>query len=357
MKIKQIERIDVDVPYKERVREHLQRGWGLGNRATDEEFAADRERFEKELREYPTPSSRMSVYLVHTDEGLTGLGEGAALAEDEIAQYVGRSPFDYIMDDGVGPLQIAFYDLMGQALERPIARLLGPARATASLAFWSQCFPPEVLQAEAKLAIEGGFRVHKFKRRAHSDVVDQVAAIAAVAPEDYAVTVDANQTFGTVERALAAGHELKKYPQVHCLESPIPQGDIDGYRRLKEELGLKLAHHMGAPDPVDALYSGVYDYFILGIRVASTVRKAAIAGARDKPFWMQATDSDISTLFMLHLAAAIPNATLAHVSTQHLNEAPLLLDPLVVTDGEVPIPERPGLGSALNMDAIERYRV
>ena len=358
MRITRIEKIAVHMPYHERVREHLQKGWGLGNRATDEEFEAERDRFYQEWRDSSVPSVKTTLYLVHTDEGLIGLGEGGPLTDADLSRYSGHSPFEYIMDDGVGPLQIAFYDLMGQAVGLPISRLLGPSRETAPLAWWSHCFPPEVLAAEAELALERGYRVHKFKRRAHTDAVEQVAAIAAVAPDDYEVTVDANQTFGTIERALDIGGRLKEFPQVHCLESPIPQEDIEGYRRLKRELGLPLAHHMGTPDPVDALHSDAYDYFIIGTSIAGLLRNAHIAGARNKPFWMQlgGDGTDISTLFMLHLAAAIPNATLGHVSMQHLQEALLLQEPLVVNDGQVAIPDRPGLGATLNMDVVEQYR-
>ena len=216
MKITNIERIGVNMQYDERVAEHLYKS-SLANRATDEEFAAHNERFHREQRERPMPSVTTAVYLVHTDEGLTGLGEGESISNDELAPYVGHSPFEYIMDDSVGPLQIAFYDLMGQALGLPIARLLGPSRATAPLAWWSHCFSPAALQVEAKLALARGFRVHKIKRRAHTDVVEQVAAIAEVTPDDYEVTVDANRTFGNVERALAIGAQLKRFPQVHCL--------------------------------------------------------------------------------------------------------------------------------------------
>jgi L-alanine-DL-glutamate epimerase-like enolase superfamily enzyme len=359
MKITRIERIALDIPYIESVREHLQKGWGLANRATDEEFAAEGDRFHREWRDSKPPTVKTSLYLVHTDDGLTGLGEGASLTDEQLATYTGRSPFNYLGDDSVGPLQMAFYDLMGQALDLPLARVLGPARDTAPLAWWSHCFPPEALRAEAERALARGYRVHKFKRRAHTDVLDQVAAIAEVAPDDYEITVDANQTFGTLERALDIGGKLKAIPQVRCLESPIQQGDIDGYRRLKKELGLKLAHHMGTPDPIDALHSDVYDYFILGVTVGGTFRNAHICGARDKPFWMQlgGDGTDISTLFMLHLAAAIPNATLGHVSMQHLQEELLLNEPLVVEDGLVAIPRTPGLGATLNMDVVDRYRV
>ena len=359
MKITRIERIDIDMPYREQVAEHLRKGWNLGNRATDEEFASQRERFEQEFRGSVPPRVRTALYLVDTDDGLTGLGEGAALDADQLAGYEGRSPFEYINDDGPGPLQIAFYDLMGQAVGLPLARLLGPARDTAPLAWWSHCFPPEVLQAEAERALAAGYRVHKFKRRAHTDVVEQAAAIAAVAPDGYEITVDANQTFGTLERALDIGGRLRRFPQVHCLESPIDQGDIDGYRRLKEELGFKLAHHMGSPEAIEALHSGAYDYFVIGARVGATQRSAHVCGARDKPFWMQLGNdgTGISTLFMLHLAAAIPNAVLGHVSMQHLHEASILNEEIAVRDGQVAIPAVPGLGATLDMEVVERYRV
>ena len=75
------------------------------------------------------------------------------------------------------------------------------------------------------------------------------------------------------------------------LKSPIDQNDIEGYRRLRAELGLTLAHHIGQPDPVDALYSEVCDYFILGTQVAALVSDAHIANARGKQFWMQSTST------------------------------------------------------------------
>lgn len=359
MRITKIEATAIDMPYQAQIVEHLRKGWGLGNRATDEQFAAERARFEKEWEQAKAPTVRSTIYQVHTDEGLVGLGEGAALDEAKLAEYVGHSPFEYIMDDSAGPLQIAFYDLMGQALDLPLARVIGPARDRAPLAWWSHCFPPEVLRAEAERAQALGYRVHKFKRRAHTDVVDQVAAIAQVTPESYEITIDANETFGNVERALTVCAGLKAHPQLHCLESPIDQSDIDGYRKLHDELGLPLAHHIGKPDAVDALYSEVYDYFILGARIAGTVRNGAIANARKKPFWMQlgGDGTDISTLFMLHLAAAVPNATKGHVSMQHLQTDILLTEPLKVVDGDVILPTTPGLGGTLNMDVVDKYRV
>lgn len=358
LNITRIERVPLDIPYLERVREHLQKGWGLANRATDDEYRAGEEGYIQQWRNSSTPSVRTTVYRVHTDEGLIGTGEGKHLSDDELCAYEGRSPFEFAMDDSVGPLQIAFYDLMGQALGMPVARLLGPSSDSVPFAYWSHCFPPEVLQQEARIAVAAGFKVHKLKRRAHSDVVDQVAAIAEVAPADYEITVDANGTFGTVDRALEVGRRLRDYPHVKCLESPVDQKDVEAYRLLKWELDFALAIHYGTPEPIEALHAGVYDYFVLGGGAASLTRSAHIIAAAGKPFWMQQAEStDVAALFMVHLAAAIPNATLGHVSLHILLEHGLLREPLVVREGRVSVPTKPGLGAELDMDAVDRYRI
>ena len=128
---------------------------------------------------------------------MIGIGEGADIPDSQLDIYLGKSPFEFVMDDRVGPLQIAFYDLMGQVVGLPIARMLGPSQSEVPIAYWSRSFPPQILQRETEIAVEGGFKAHKFKRRAHTNVVDQVACICEVCPEDYEITIDANCTFGT----------------------------------------------------------------------------------------------------------------------------------------------------------------
>ena len=357
MKITQIEQIPVEIPYMERVRDHLQKGWNFGNRATDDELNANRSEHERQWRESSPPTVETSIYRVHTNEGNIGIGEGAGIAEEKIQTYIGRSPFEFIMDDSAGPLQIAFYDLMGQAVGLPMARMFGPSQPTAPIAYWSQCFPPEAMQEEVKIAVEGGFCVHKFKRRAHTDVVEQVQAIAEVAPENYELTIDANTTFGTVERTLSFGRRLKEYPHVKCLESPIVQDDVEGYLRIKKELDLPLAIHFGSPAPTISLPSPAYDYYVVGGWLAGILRCANIASAANMPFWLQMGFTGVSAVFMVHLAAALPNTSLSHVSLYILLEHSLLAEPLIIKDGLAKVPKKPGLGVGLDMDAVERYRV
>ena len=76
---------------------------------------------------------------------------------------------------------------------------------------WSHSFPSEIMRQETKIAVESGFRAHKFKRRAHTDVIDQVESICEVCPEGYDIIIDANCTFGTPERVIEIGTQLQKY--------------------------------------------------------------------------------------------------------------------------------------------------
>ena len=69
MKITQIEQIPVEIPYMERVRDHLQKGWNFGNRATDDELNANRSEHERLWRESSPPTVETSIYRVHTNEG------------------------------------------------------------------------------------------------------------------------------------------------------------------------------------------------------------------------------------------------------------------------------------------------
>jgi L-alanine-DL-glutamate epimerase-like enolase superfamily enzyme len=60
----------------------------------------------------------------------------------------------------------------------------------------------------------------------------------------------------------------------------------------------------------------------------------------------------------LHLGASLPNCSLVEIDR---NPNPLLSDllrePLVIRDGYVEVPSRPGLGIELVPAAIEKYRV
>ncbi|HLA19055.1 MAG TPA: mandelate racemase/muconate lactonizing enzyme family protein, partial [Dehalococcoidia bacterium] len=86
----------------------------------------------------PTTAARMHVVEVHTDEGIVGIGSGGVPVRWEVAGLflAGQDPFD--MDRHVAqlrsmaffvgrpwPVEVALWDVIGQATGQPIYRLLG----------------------------------------------------------------------------------------------------------------------------------------------------------------------------------------------------------------------------------------
>ena len=65
-----------------------------------------------------------TIYIAHTDSGLTGLGESEGVEREEVlAQYIGSNPFDWIGDETSLGLGMAMYDLMGKAAGVPVYKL------------------------------------------------------------------------------------------------------------------------------------------------------------------------------------------------------------------------------------------
>ena len=70
--------------------------------------------------------SQRTIYVVHTDDGLIGLGEGERPERQEVIdQYIGSNPFDWIGDETSLGLGTAMYDLMGKAAGVPVYKLFG----------------------------------------------------------------------------------------------------------------------------------------------------------------------------------------------------------------------------------------
>lgn len=343
MKITDVEAFEVDVPWNKRVKEYmLKLGW---------------------------VSTRRFIYKVHTDEGITGLGDGGD-ARELAKKLIGRNPFEFILDDTCGPLQPAVYDIMGKALGLPVCKLFGPMyRDKVPVLYWSGCISPEALAREAEVALSNGFTVHKMKARPWFDPVEQVDAMSKVVPSDFSIVVDANCSFWLPSKAVKVGRKLERY-NVFCLESPIPQTDVEGYITIRNKVDIPVAMHMGAGSgtilsPATVIEKGMCDYFVIEepgaagtLKLASIAENAGPEGGR--PLFVEFVGSGIMETFGLHVAAAIKNATLPSctlVFSQYLFEDDLLVEGIRVKDGCAELPKGPGLGVTLDEAALKRYLV
>ena len=296
---------------------------------------------------------------MHTDEGLIGLSDSPP---SDPERFLGRSPFEFIGDDSVGAFQMALYDLMGKATGQPAAKLIGPiVRGKVLVSYWSHCFPPEVLLSETKRAVELGFMDHKIKRRPHYNILDQLEVMSEVIPEGYRITIDSNATLRIPDRVIALARELERFPNVHALEEPIPQDNIDGYRRLRAQLPYPIIvdrPELGGVGYFQAIVNEMCDGMKIGMYGVEHCRRLSALAEEGGhiPVYMEGGGL-LGSIFLVHVAATIRNATLAHPLSVYLDDNHLISNLMEIKDGYVDLPQGPGLGVELDEDAIEEYRV
>ena len=311
--------------------------------------------------DYPT-----TLVWVHTDEGLTGLGESNSLNSnitdqaDAIAEkYIGKNLWDIDLASESFAFQCAFYDLAGQALGVPAHKLIGEKyRDSVELAYWSPPMPAEATAAEAERAANMGFRVHKLKAR-KANIVETARLIREACGPDFQIRVDPNTEFGDLETGLRLARELQPY-NIEVYEDPIRFEDLSWYRRLREEVDVPVARHLGAPQGIlENIRADAVDAVNMGGNVAGLRKSAAVAEAAGLPIWVQifAFGSCVASTFAAHIACTLPNCTMPIDEFPHIRIDDLSGGSMDISNGAITLPEAPGLGVSLDMDGVERYQI
>ena len=168
--------------------------------------------------------------------GLVGRGEGRCCAE-AARRAIGRSPFEMeaVFDevaeacgDTAGGLDMALWDLAAQAAGKPIREIFGkPYRTEAQVC--------RVVDDESALAPGRGLRLRA----------------------------------GSVEEALAIGRRLEKL-HLEFWASPLDEADLEGYRRLREELAVPVA--AGAGVTLEVLLRDFIQNRLVDVAVADVAR-------------------------------------------------------------------------------------
>lgn len=265
-------------------------------------------------------------------------------------------------------IDIALWDIKGQALGQPIWRLLGGAyrtrvRAYASCLF---CATPEETADRAAQAMEAGYSAVKFGwepfgRDLATDLRFLAAIRRAIGPDcdlmldvgfawDARTTIQRERAFREfnlrwIEEPLYPDY-LDAYAQV-CSQSEthIAAGEeectLRGHRRLMEEGGIDIVQ-------VDVTRCGITQAFKI----------AQVARERGLPCVNHNFTTDINTAASLHLLAAIPNAfVLERCFEPSALAMQLVKEPPNMVGGEVLVPEAPGLGAEPDMAVVDRYLV
>lgn len=340
---------------------------------------------------------------VHTDEGLVGLGEasqgGNALVRAYLQQVkqdlLGRDPCQVeplstqllARASGKGPatavsaVEQALWDLWGQSLGRPIWALLGGRHrervvlyANVNRATFDRS--PAGFAESARRAVADGFRAVKCapfddvsyqwpdreaNLRGIAVGVERVAAIRAAIGPGIRLMVDCHSRFD-VPTAIRVARELETL-DLAWLEEPVPDWDLDGLERIREHSPMPIAGAeslIGRTGFWETIRRRVLDVIMPDVKHAGGIlelRKiAALAETCRLSVAPHNPSGPVSTLASVHLCAAIPNFLALEFPWGETSWRGQLLSPAeVIVDGSIAVPERPGLGFALDPDVVRAH--
>ena len=340
------------------------------------------------------PTWEYLLTSVETDEGLTGHsmmwgpnreGRGIAYHVRDIVSglIVGRDPLAVearwqqlrdktrglypLSDSLVALLDVAFWDIAGQAAGMPIARLLGqyrdaiPAYASPS---GHDSLTVEGTIAEARAVKAAGFHGYKLWSvlGPAGDIPRLRAAREAVGP-DFPLMADAGGLYRYTE-AMEVGHVLDELGYA-WYEEPISDYHLPLLRRLADELRTPiLAAEKTTPlgYTIEYLRQGAVDILrgdvLMKAGITGLHKMAVAAELFGLDLEIHGTLTSLLDIANLHVSGAIRNSRYAEAFWEPHYRFGLVGDPLVPdAQGYLHVPSGPGLGVTIDWDWMENHTI
>jgi muconate cycloisomerase len=338
--------------------------------------------------------SEFVIVLLHTEDGLTGLGEATvtprwsgetARGAQAIIEHVftpvllGCDPtqseeidnrLDAVAVDNwfaKAAIEMACWDIAGKAANKPVYEMLGGACRLLTIRnrFSLGAYSPEVIQERARALVAKGFDTLKVKVGTDPSAdVSRVKAVRDVIGPEIKLTIDANGGWNE-DQALDCLTKLADC-NLTLVEQPLPRGNYTGLRKLRRETGQKILADESCFDDVEArelieqeccdaisLYPGKQG----GIRKARRI--AQFAAEHNIPCTIGSNlEWDVGAAAMLHFIVATPNMQVERYPGDCLgpfyHEFSLAKNPLVIDGPFTTLNQGPGLGIELDFERLRK---
>jgi len=360
------------------------------------------------------------VVEIHTDEGVTGVGEtdtnpwvaracieaqgthcmGLGLKE----MLVGADPMEPeaiwqklysgskmngrrgLLICALGAIDMALWDIRGKALGHPIYKLLGGAVKEGivpyasllptgrTLAAYRESLVEKLRQARAagfkaaklEVCVNGPYSHNALQERDEA-VVEIVAECRETVGGDFVLMVDVAYAWSDVKRALRVIKMLEPF-DLFFMETPIDIDDLEGHAFLHEHSPIRIAAgewqntHFEFLDLADRGKVDVLQPDIGRVGGFTEARKVCqIAADRGRLIVPHCWKSGIGIAASAHLAAATACCPYIEFLPAEMSESALrkelVAEGMVFESGTLRLPEKPGLGVELNREALERFAV
>lgn len=337
---------------------------------------------------------------ITTDEGLYGWGEASlagpiwaveAAVHELGAVLIGQDPSGVerhwqamyhtwrwragaVQMSAMAGLDIALWDIEGKRLGAPVYRLLGGPYRTSLRGYASHWLPkvetPEAAYAGANEAVQRGFTAFKWnpfssgliqenEQAAISQAAALMEAARAGAGPDVEIFLDCGERLSPRTAVLAAKAMAPYRPGF--IEEPIPFENAKAMVQLKRELPIPLAtgeRLLSRWEYRELIENGGVDVIQPDLTHAGGItevkRIAALADTYYLPVAPHNSAGPIGTLAAMHLSAAIPNfLILEQMEEERSMRDAACTNPVAYADGAFLMPNEPGLGTDLVLEALE----
>ncbi|MDH3658416.1 MAG: mandelate racemase/muconate lactonizing enzyme family protein [Alphaproteobacteria bacterium] len=360
------------------------------------------------------------LVLIHTDEGLAGLGESDVnpwIAKACIEApgthtmglcikdlLIGADPADidglwsklYVATamngrrgavvHAIGAVEMALWDLKGKALGKPICDLLGPIRNDPVIPYASlqpagatfEAYRDALCQSAEKAKALGfkavksevtmnGPYAHHGLAESYDRHTEVVAAVRKTLGPDITLMVDVQYLWDDAATALSVVRDWAEF-DIFFLETPIWPDNLDEYAKLADEAPMPIAagEWLATRHEFEELMDrGKIDVAQPDVgRVGGLIEAKAVcdmAAERGLVIVPHCWKTGVSISATAHMAFTTPHCAFIEYLPPELCvetlRKELVAEELTLVDGTIARPTKPGLGVELNQAAVDAYKV
>lgn len=345
-----------------------------------------------------TTSLSICIVDVETDTGLVGTGMTAITEEEVIGSIVndiaahtlvGMDPLRHeqiwerlywlltprgqsgYASHAISAIDLALWDIKGQALGEPCWRLLGGARSEVPVyaTFGFAFFDRDELAAAAKSWVERGFKRlkmtvghHGLQRRDEprpldaliAEDVQRIRAVREAVGPEVQIYIDANCSLDYFH-ALWLAQRVEQF-DISFFEEPVSHNDIPNLAKLRAKTSIPLAAGQN-----EGQASRFRD--MLAAQAVDVVQpNACISGGYTQCLRIAGMASAFNTRFAnggawphhnMHLHAGLANGSLVEYHSVAVECCSQVFDDLPVpANGVLVLPDKPGLGFKVNRERL-----
>ena len=336
------------------------------------------------------PNAYLIVVRLQSSEGCEGVGFGAVLKESYAKPLAGliESLRDVVVGSdptmceaiwrdvdkamfkagpvgmsmwAVSVVDVAVWDLFGKLVGQPLYKVLGGRQTRLP------CYPLrglthhsfEELRDEIDAVVQDGFRAIKvfvsglLEGTGPVGVAKKLRLLKEQVGGSVRLGLD-NQDYWSPADAIRLGRMIEDL-DLFWFEEPVDHRDTDGIAAVAAALDTPVCSGeslFGISAFKQLIAHNAADVVMIDVRMVGGItpfRKVAAAAE----MWHRPAVNHMMTAIDMHIMAALPNAGLS----EYVPWSDAIFDqPIGVTDGELQLPEGPGLGCTLRPGVLDRLR-